>query len=97
MRLRLAGLGGIVAEARPIGEPLDVRRQDKGKTLVTGPAVILPLGKRNEVVAVVLGKKGQSTLAPDAFTTGPSLAISAAVRFSVSSGLSVSASAPIFS
>src|SRR3954451_15610317 len=60
MRLRLALLRGVVAETRAEGEPLHVRRDDEGEALAIGPAVILPLGKRDEVVAVVLRQQRSS-------------------------------------
>jgi hypothetical protein len=97
MGLGLAGLCRVVPEPGAVGEPFDVGGEDEREPLAAGPAVVLPLRERNEVVAVVLREKAQSTFAPEAFTTGASLAISAAVSFSVASGLSASASAPIFS
>ena len=86
-----------MAQARAVGEPLDIGRQDERKALAAGPAVVFPLGERTEIVAVVLREKLQSTFAPDALTTGASFAISSAVFFSVASGESASGSAPIFS
>jgi hypothetical protein len=57
MRLRLAGLRGVVTEAGAECEPLDVRRDDEGESLAARPAVVAPLRQRDEVVAAVLGKE----------------------------------------
>ena len=54
MRLRLAGLGRIVAQPRAEGEPFDVGGDDEREALAAGPAVVAPLGQRYEVVAAVL-------------------------------------------
>src|SRR5260221_12731853 len=54
VRLRLAGLGRVMAEAGAEGEPFHAAREDEGKALAIWPTLVGPLGKRYIVVAVVL-------------------------------------------
>src|SRR5687767_6533038 len=98
MGLRLAGFRRVVSQAGAESEPFDVGGEEEGEALAARPAVVFAFREWNEVVAGVLRQQRfQSTLAPEALTTGPSLAISSAVRFSNSSGDMASGSAPIFS
>src|SRR5688572_15410675 len=97
MRLRLAGFRRVVSQACAEGEPLDVGGEEEGEPLAARPAVVFTFRQRNEVVAAVLRQERfQSTLAPEAFTTGPSFAISFAVADSNSSGGIAIGSAPMF-
>src|SRR5882762_2999920 len=67
VRLGLAGLGRIVPEAGAIGEPLDIAGEQAREPLAAGPAVVLALRQRHEVIAAVLRQQRlQSTLAPEA-------------------------------
>src|SRR3954470_6338716 len=96
VRLRLADLRRIVAEPRAEGEPLDVRRKSEREPLAERPRVRLAFGKGAKIVARVLRQQPHSTLAPDAFTTGASFAISRAVAVSNASGVMTIGSAPRF-
>src|SRR6185436_7586188 len=57
MRLRLALLRRVVAEAGAEREPLDVGRQHEREALAARPAVVLALDQRDEIVAAVLREK----------------------------------------
>src|SRR5882762_1235357 len=95
VRLGLAGLGRIVPEAGAIGEPLDIAGEQERQPLAAGPAVVLALRQRHEVIAAVLRQQRlQSSLAPEALTMGASLVISRTVAASNSSGVMTIASAP---
>src|SRR2546427_10973277 len=78
-----------------IGEPLDIGGEQEREPLAAGPAVVPAFRQRNEVIAAVLRQQRlQSSLAPEALTTGASLAISRTVAASNSSGVMTIASAP---
>src|SRR5512134_2033072 len=54
VRLRLAELGRVVAEARAVREPLDVGGDEEREALAARPAVILALDYWKKIVAAVL-------------------------------------------
>src|SRR5262249_6884672 len=97
--LRLTGLRRVVPEPGAEGEPFDVGRDRERETRAARPAVVLALGQGNVVVAIVLREREldrhrQSALAPEAFTTGASLAISLSIMAWKGSGVVEMAPAP---